>query len=448
MTINSVVANIDSLINRLVYSIRGIEQNLDFSFISHHLSDLRNSVNSNLLPSLKQMLENVNDYYLLEEMIIRTLNKVINFFSDKLSLLVENKKKLLNKLKDQYLYLSLIKDYIPNYILNYYRMFNQIISIKTVSYTKKEEYDVTFDKKKFLEDYLRNKEMLKRTSQSQNNYLINMKEKTEEDEEDGFDDVLEEDFGYGDVAEQDDEFAKGVILFPGDLDDPSKDNNDEKESKLDKWGKKLVEEKISLETEITYEFKNWSNFEVNIKNNAAKEWGWFDFITVQFPIVFPALPQLQFRCGIKFELYVKLKIGVEISINLKTEDGKFDPSTDIGLLIDFSLGIKLTIFAEVGFYGAVISVKGGIEGTIADVRAGFKLSFNLVKFYSDFYIYLKFYAFLFRVYAEAEIDIKFWKVTARFVDIPFGINEPLLECSFLIRYNWFKEFSEPVKKCE
>ncbi len=113
-------------------------------------------------------------------------------------------------------------------------------------------------------------------------------------------------------------------------------------------------------------------------------------MSVQFPIIFLALSQLQFRCGIKFELYLSLKIGVEISFNFKVEDGNFKLSIGIGLLIDFSLGIKLNIFAEVGFYGAVLSIKGGIEGTIADVRTGFKLSFNLMEFYLDFYIYLKF----------------------------------------------------------
>ena len=427
-TISQYVFYTDTLVNKLYYAVKEIEKRFKFDYFIGNMNRIRENLIFESLPYVKRLFEKESEYYLLEDRIMKSLNKVTNFFSDKLNLLTENRNRIIDTLKDKYLFLSSIKNYLPNYILGYYRMLNQIISLKTVSYTKKEKYNVDFDTKTLMEDFKRNKEMLERAAKKRNAYLNCVEEgtkKNEENEPPDYDDVLDEDFGYGDVDEDGGQFASGFIPYPDELDDG--DDDDDNESKLDKWGKALEKRKISFETEIAFEFKNWSNFEMKIKNNAAKEWGWDGHMSAQFPIIFPALPQLQFRCGIKFEISVKLKVGVEFAVNIKIEDAVLKPSIDLGLLIDFSFNMKVVIFAEVGYYGAVVSVKGGIEGTIADVRAGFKLSFNFLKFYSDFYIYLKFYAWLFRIYVESEIDIKIWKLKARFVDIPFGLDEPLFE---------------------
>ena len=149
-------------------------------------------------------------------------------------------------MKDQYLYLSLIEDYLPNYILNYYRMLNQIISVKTVSYTKKEEYDVHFDEKIFEEEYKRNKEMLDKFSKSQNKYVKDIEEGTKDkkdDDDDDYDDVLDEDFGYGDFDYDKDEFASGFIPYPDDLDDDDSDDNVDYASKLDELTDKMEKKK-------------------------------------------------------------------------------------------------------------------------------------------------------------------------------------------------------------
>jgi len=148
--------------------------------------------------------------------------------------------------------------------------------------------------------------------------------------------------------------------------------------------------KFSVETQITYEFKNWSNWEIKIKTNAAKEWGWDEHTSYQFPIVFAAFPAFQLRFGIKIELYVKLKIGIEIGLNLKMVNGNFKPSFDISLIIDFSLGIKVNVLAEVGLYGGVAFLIGGIKGTLADINSGLRILINFVDKYTNLYIYLTF----------------------------------------------------------
>ena len=246
LTISKFKSNTGTLVNKLYYGIQGMEKYLDFSFISMHLNSLRNKVISDFLLYLKGILENENDYYLLEDMIMKSLNIITNIFSDILILLIEKKKIVINKLKDQYLYLSLIEDYLPNYILNYYRMLNQIISVKTVSYTKKEEYDVHFDEKIFEEEYKRNKEMLDKFSKSQNKYVKDIEEGTKDkkdDDDDDYDDVLDEDFGYGDLDYDKDEFASGFIPYPDDLDDDDSDDNVDYASKLDELADKMKKKK-------------------------------------------------------------------------------------------------------------------------------------------------------------------------------------------------------------
>ena len=92
LTISKFKSNTGTLVNKLYYGIQGMEKYLDFSFISMHLNSLRNKVISDFLPYLKGILENENDYYLLEDMIMKSLNKITNIFSDILILLIEKKK--------------------------------------------------------------------------------------------------------------------------------------------------------------------------------------------------------------------------------------------------------------------------------------------------------------------------------------------------------------------
>ena len=446
LTINKIERNIGVLTDILYYHIRDLEQILSFDFLYPMLTHLKDRLNMWLYLS-ENSFGNQYEFDLFKKMIIKYYNILSDFISKRMDIVFENSKRVINELKDHYLYLSLINDVLPNYILNYYRTLNQIISVKAKSRTEKEEFNVIIDlkkiKEKMEEEKKRNEELLKKTAEFQNELLKKLKKETEkEEEENDYDDVRDFDYGYGDPDEDDGQFKKAWTRHPDD------NKEEEPETKLEKLAKKMQKAKISLESEITYEFKNWSNWEKKIKTNAAKEWGWDDHASYQFPIVFAAFPALQFRFGIKIELYVKLKIGIEIALNLKMVNGNFKPSLDISLLIDFSLGIKVNVFAEVGLYGGVASLRGGIEGTLADVKLGLRILINFVDKYTDIYIYILFNAFRFTVYIVEEVDFKIWKGSAKLVDISFGMDKPLFECSFLIRFNFYLENSEPVKTCE
>ena len=114
-------------------------------------------------------------------------------------------------------------------------------------------------------------------------------------------------------------------------------------------------------------------------------------------------------------------------------------------MIDLTIGAKLDAFAEVGIYGGVAELAGGISGTFLDARCGFRLIISIAELYIDLYIFLTISAFQFRVYVEARVNLLFWKGKAKLIDKTFGIKEPLLEASFYLRYNMFGELDEPQK---
>ena len=88
----------------------------------------------------------IDKYNELNNYATKKLSKISIYITNRTNTIISNHENVLNKLKDQYLYLSLIKDNLYYFVLNYYLNLNNIISIKSISYSQKEKYDEKIDK--------------------------------------------------------------------------------------------------------------------------------------------------------------------------------------------------------------------------------------------------------------------------------------------------------------
>ena len=141
---------------------------------------------------------------------------------------------------------------------------------------------------------------------------------------------------------------------------------------------------------------------------------------------------------------MKFIVGLEIIFNKEKVRFEFD----IKPLIDFNVGAKISAIAETGLYAGIASICGGIEGSLFDARAGARVYYSFKYSCTDFYFYLALNSFQFKAYFRAEIKIFFHKIKVTLIDIDFGLPEgSLYNCTFYIRYNWFKEWNQPEKKC-
>ena len=287
--------------------------------------------------------------------------------------------------------------------------------------------------------------MMYNISQKQLNLISTIKKESlgekrrleEDDNEDTLDlGILD----YGDF-EKDDEgkIKKGFILPKDDDDDNTNDDNKEKS-----LADKMKDAKISIETEIKIEFKSWSEIYITTKTSVKKEWSTGDSFHYQYIFAFPSFPTFQLRLGFKFEIFIKFVIGLDIILG-KEEDGfKFD----IRGLIDFTAGIEIKATAEAGIYLGVVDGVVGISGSLFSDRVGVRIYISFMDSYLDFYVYLQVNEFKFHIFLELRANLGIYKGSYRPFDEDFSPFEgSLFDCSFYIRVNWFKESSDPVKKC-
>ena len=180
---------------------------------------------------------------------------------------------------------------------------------------------------------------------------------------------------FGDYDTQNGEFKKGFI--PPGYEDK---NNGKKglEKKLEKW-------KVSVETEIKFDLENLT---LSIKTSGKKELGKDGHFGYQYPLYFPAFPLFQFRFGFKFEIYIKFIFGIELLLDASKKDGL---SADFRVLLDFSVGVKVNVRAEIGLFSGFLNVYGGVEGTIFDARAGIRFFLSVKDGYVDLYIVRELY---------------------------------------------------------
>ena len=442
----------NNIINHFYSIILDIESKFGFHYFYWYLDDLKNNIYT-LLSNIRVLID-ADSYNYLEKTLTKNYNLIYNFLSKSADFLNSVTEQSVNKLKNAYLYFSLVKDNIKNFILTNYKVLNDIISTKTVSYEETEgapKVDETQIQELLDKDLKKNSQILEKIFAK----LISSIEDITESISSFFsvtesDPILAKNFEayleYEVLNDENGDFQTGYISNWDEKDDDDDDDNDNTESQtlgesLEKLQKKMEKNNIKLETDISLDFRNWSAIYFESQTGLHKEWEKEKHWGYQYPFIFPSFPLLQLRVGIQFKIYIKLIVGIDIIIGKNEEGFKFDSRG----LIDFTIGAKLDAYAEAGIYGGIAELAGGISGTFLDARVGFRLIISIDELYIDLYIYLKISAFQFRLYVEARVNLLFWKGRVKLVDKMFGMKDPLFELSFYLRYNMFGELEVPEK---
>ena len=409
---------------------------IDYNFIYNSLEELRQTiltfVNGYVKQNADDKYEEINNY------VSKIFNKISIYITARASTITSKHISFVNKLKDQYLYFTLLKDYIYEFALIYYRSLKNIISLKAQIYREGEKYSTTIDESKLENDKNTNSEFLYKVSEKQLNLISTLKKESlmekrrlrEIDRKDTLDLGI---IDFGDYDTQNGEFKKGFI--PPGYEDK---NNGKKglEKKFEKW-------KVSVETEIKFDLENLT---LSIKTSGKKEWGKDGHFGYQYPLYFPAFPLFQFRFGFKFEIYIKFIFGIELLLDASKKDGL---SADFRVLLEFSVGVKVNVRAEIGLFSGFLNVCGGVEGTIFDARAGIRIYLSVKDGYADLYIYFQLNSFLFKIFIEVQVKVVFWKIRIVLYEKEFSfLKNPLFQCSFFIRFNWHEEYILPIKGCD
>jgi len=187
---------------------------------------------------------------------------------------------------------------------------------------------------------------------------------------------------------------------------------------------------VNIETEIKLDFFEGS-FAIN--NNFAFDYtqdistGW------QYPFAFPAFPIAQFRVGIKVAAYFRFVVGLMISFSLDKENGF---GVEVMFNVEVYFGLKLDIVGEIGLYGGIASIYGGISGTLLDAKFQMKIHLYFVGGYVDAFMSLSINALQFRAYVETQVKILWWKVKVVLLEKTFGLKQPLLNIFIYTRKDW------------
>ena len=197
--------------------------------------------------------------------------------------------------------------------------------------------------------------------------------------------------------------------------------------------KKMEELHLSAETEITFSFKD-RQFGMSTKAGWSYEksikFGW------QFPFSFPVVPFIQIRIGIKVELGFKIEIGIQMDFKYENDEADFV----ISFYITFSIGIKLSVTAEVGVYTGFLDVYAGVQGVLLDATAQLRFFIYYNKLYLEFYTSFRITALQFRVYIEVLMQI--WlifytiKIKKSLFDESYGLTTPVVNVYYYVKINF------------
>ena len=199
---------------------------------------------------------------------------------------------------------------------------------------------------------------------------------------------------------------------------------------------------VNIETEIKLDFFEGS-FAIN--NNFAFDYtqdistGW------QYPFAFPAFPIAQFRIGIKVAAYFRFVLGLMISFSLDKENGF---GVEVMFNVEVYFGLKLDIVGEIGLYGGIASIYGGISRTLLDAKFQMKIHLYFVGGYVDAFLSLSINALQFRVYVETQVKILWWKVKIVLLEKTFGLTQPLLNIFLYTRKNFAGQRIDGDKKLQ
>ena len=438
-------SEIDSQLGLLYSHIRDLEEKVSCDNFFWTLTIFKDNIYY-LLSRMKFLLD-ADSYKFLEKTLIKNYNNIYTFLSKAANLLKSNGQEKINKLKDSYLYIASMKDNINSFVLTNFHAFNDVIGTKSASYEETETYEEPANINEILEqDRKKNTDFLQKIFDKVVMPYVNFTKsffsfsEGNDTEAKNFEGYLE-----FDVEEDDNgQFKSGYFTNWNEKDEDEKDDDSEPETfgeTLEKLKDKMKKDNIKLESEISFDFKNWSAIYFETKTGLHKEWEKEKHWGYQYPFIFPPFPALQLRVGIQFRIYIKLIVGVDIIVG--TDEKGF--KSDVRGLIDLTIGAKLDAFAEAGLYGGIAEIAGGISGTLVDARCGFRILISIGEQYVDLYAYLTISAFQFRVYVEARVNLIFWKGKAKLFDKTFGLKEPLFTAEFYIRYNMFGEFDKPDK---
>ena len=94
-----------------------------------------------------------------------------------------------------------------------------------------------------------------------------------------------------------------------------------------------------------------------------------DFL-MQLCFFVSSFPVAQFRLGIQFRIYIKYTLGLDLYIEIDTSEGL---DVDSVPFFELLLGLKFSLYAEVGIYTRIVDFYIGASGTILDEKAGFRV---------------------------------------------------------------------------
>ena len=462
-----------------VYQIKGKIRTLRDNYLNNIIQNFLENLSKNVTEINEDLIlrieaKNYQKYkkvlYFYYETIRDYVNNITNYISKKSD-------KYLNSLDNAYDYFYCFSGLSNKKLYTYYKTFLFLISTKysvvKEDYYKKyfgvtpNQFDIIGDPNShdtyltvarlaFEDEVEKNQDLMKGVLALNYEALLNLKVElgfhniTGEEEEDP--DILEmdfdaDDFELEDIIKEDDKGKKYVTKthhFEDDDDDnKKKDDKDSEDKSTDtkKKDKSFMEEvEKSVEVDLEFTIKNWQIY-FNLKITAKLEYGDDKKWGVETIIAFPAFPLFQIRIGIRFEIGFKITAGAEFTLKRDEKDGF---GAQFKILIEFEVYAKLIAYAQAGIYLGKepfeVSVYGGVDGTIIEARAGFKLYFYIGKNEMEVFIYLQLYTFTFRAYIEAKAKLfGFIDWKKPLFDKRFGMTTPIGELGLYIKYNYYGE---------
>ena len=427
----------------------------------------------NYLNDLKDNL-NEDDYKRLNKYLSFYMNKINNYVSNKTNSILKLSELYVDKINDLYVENQITGSMVNNKVLHYYDILEKLINNK-YKVVEEKEYKAynsllrrneqqNFDKEK--EELKEGYKLVDEKDSNTEKQIFTEKKLSfgfyEKDE--SLPDIMQDDdidYDWDDkdnINEETKEDEKGTNFMYKDPDRIAKKKEERNarqttrqtqdsdlEKKCKKLKKKMDEYHLKAETEISFE---WGK-KVEANTNLAWEWDKTLKLGWQFPFCLPVLPAIQFRIGIKIELYFKITVALQLNFKAEKENDQWKDSLDLNFIVDLSFGIKMDVTAQVGAFFGFLSAYGGIDGTLLEAKVQVKFSVYIFRTYYEFYVALTISCLKFRIYAEALVKISLIfhtiKIKKTLYEKLFGLESPVLYLYYYVKLDFFCQVMDEKK---
>ena len=453
MIISLLKSAVDDLNEKFYYYSKTIENEISKKF-KDELSVLENKYFKYL--NALEKLFSAQDYGMIASNFTNLMYKLNNYVGNITGSIISISGKYMDIINDFYSTHQITGEMISNKISAYYRDLDTLIGAK-YSDIKEEEYVAASSYKNsesnLQKQYEVGKVVLLKTVEIQSEMEIAIKNDTKkiwgwiEDDPDEIEITALEfnDYDWQDAdnanEKWDPEDKHNYMMRT-----KPKEEQNKKESAFVKKGKELEKKMDDLNLKFESEIKvNWHNLlnstiTTTLGFDRTKEIksGW------QHPFFFAGFPILQLRMGFKVSIYFRTILGLIIDM------GNFGDDFEIKLKIklEFRIGAKLDLVAELGLYAGIASVYGGVEGTFFDANVGFRFMLHIFDKFYEIYINLSINAFQCRYYVEAAVNLFIYKTKAVLIDEKFGLEVPLLNVYSYVKKDFNGQLLASKKDCE